>query len=298
MPTPVPPTAKTSAPASADPAERPELAAFYRQQLTWRSCNDGFECTSVRVPVDWAAPAGATLDLAVIRRKATGTRIGSLLLNPGGPGVSGVNWVRDSASAYGEALRSSFDVVGWDPRGIGGSGQLKCLPDDQLDAYVSTDPTPDDEAERSESVRSGEQFAAGCRLRSGALLEHVDTLSTVKDMDVLRAVLGDRTLSYFGASYGTFLGAWYAQTFPWRVGRLVLDGAVDPSLDSKGYVEGQTMGFTRAVQAYLEDCLEQPRCPLRGTVDEAQAQLGQLMKRADARPLPTSSNATVAPRER
>ena len=288
--TPVTPTAGTSASSSADPALRPEFAAFYRQKLTWRVCDQGFECTSVRVPIDWAAPAGTTFDLAVIRRKATGKRIGSLLLNPGGPGVSGVNWVRDAVSSYDQELRSSFDMVGWDPRGIGGSSQLKCLPNDQLDAFVSTDPTPDDATERVELMRSSESFAAGCRLRSGALLTHVDTLSTVKDMDVLRAVLGDKTLSYFGASYGTFLGAWYAQTFPWRVGRLVLDGAVDPSIDAKGYIDGQAMGFARAIRAYLTDCLKQQRCPLRGTPAEAQTQLDQLIARADGHPLPTSTN--------
>lgn len=285
----MPPGPSSSAQPATDPANRPEFAAFYRQAVTWRACNERFECTSVRVPVDWAAPKGTTVDLAVIRRKATGKRLGSLLLNPGGPGVSGVNWVRDSASAYDPALQSSFDLIGWDPRGIGGSAQLKCLPNDQLDAYVSTDPTPDDATERAELVRSAREFVSGCRLRTGDLFSHVDTLSTVKDMDVLREVLGDRTLSYFGASYGTFLGAWYAETFPWRAGRLVLDGAVDPSIDTKGYIDGQTMGFARAIQAYLTDCVKQQRCPLRGTVDDARAQLGELIERSDAQALSTSS---------
>ena len=288
-PQPVTPTARTSAAPASDPAARPEFTAYYGQRPRWTVCDQGFECTSVKVPVDWAAPAGATIDLAVIRRKATQKRIGSLLLNPGGPGVSGVRWVRDSASGYDPILLESFDLVGWDPRGIGGSAQIKCLPNDQLDAYVSIDPTPDNAAERSELLKSGEAFAAGCRLRTGPILGHVDTLSTVKDMDVLRAVLGDSTLSYFGASYGTFLGAWYAQTFPWRVGRLVLDGAVDPSLDAKGYIEGQAMGFSRAVEAYLADCLKQQRCPLRGTVDEARTQLNQLIEHTDGQSLPTSS---------
>jgi pimeloyl-ACP methyl ester carboxylesterase len=285
---PVTPTAKAPPPTT-DPASRPELAAFYGQKLVWRPCDEGFECTSVRVPVDWAAPAGATLDLAVTRRKASGTRLGSLLLNPGGPGVSGVDWVRSSASAYGASLRSSFDLVGWDSRGIGGSAQLECLANDQLDAFLSTDPTPDNAAERAELLRSNEKFAAGCKLHNGPLLAHVDTLSTVKDMDVLRAALGDQTLTYFGASYGTFLGAWYAQTFPWRVGRLVLDGAVDPSVDAKGYVDGQATGFSRAIQAYLTDCLKQSRCPVRGSVAEAQKQLNDLIARSDAQPLSTSS---------
>jgi pimeloyl-ACP methyl ester carboxylesterase len=287
-PQPVPPSAKTSAPA-ADPAAQPQFAIFYGQKPVWRGCGDGFDCTSVTVPVNWAEPAGQTFGLGVIRRKATGKRIGSMLVNPGGPGVSGVDWVRQAVAGYGPSLRESFDIVGWDPRGIGESSQVKCLPNDQLDAFVSSDPTPDDAAERAALVKGSEEFAAGCKLRTGALLAHVDTLSTVKDMDVLRAVLGDRTLTYFGASYGTFLGAWYAQTFPWRVGRLVLDGAVDPSLDEKGYIDGQTVGFARAIQAYLTDCIKQQGCPLRGTADDARTQLGDLIDRSDAQPLPTSN---------
>lgn len=288
-PDPVPPTPKTSAVAAADPAEKPEFAPFYQQKITWRDCDQGFECTSVRVPIDWAAPSGATLDLAVIRRKASGHRIGSLLMNPGGPGASGVDWVRQAASGYGSSLRSSFDLVGWDPRGIGGSSQLKCLPNEQLDAFVSSDPTPDDATERQKLIDDTKQFASGCKLRSGELMKHVDTLNTVKDMDVLRALLGDKTLSYFGASYGTFLGAWYAQTFPWRVGRLVLDGAVDPSLDAKGYIDGQAMGFARAIEAYMTDCLAQRDCPFRGSLNDAESQLGDIIERSDQQPLPTAS---------
>ncbi|MDQ1287755.1 MAG: hypothetical protein QG622_1320 [Actinomycetota bacterium] len=288
-PDPVPPSPSTSPPAADDPARRAEFAAFYGQKATWKDCEDGFDCSSVKVPVDWAAPTGPTLDLALIRRKATEKKIGSLLVNPGGPGASGVEWVRMAASSYGAPLRASFDIVGWDPRGIGDSSQIRCVPNDELDEQVARDPVPDDPAEQSQMIKDAKDFGKGCQLRTGALVGHVDTLSTVKDMDVLRAVLGDKTLSYFGASYGTFLGAWYAETFPWRVGRLVLDGAVDPSLDPKGYIEGQAMGFDRALKAYLTDCLKQQDCPFRGSLDDAQAQLGDLIERSDEQPLPTAS---------
>jgi pimeloyl-ACP methyl ester carboxylesterase len=287
---PVPPSQGTSVPAADDPAGRPEFASFYQQKITWRDCHDGFDCTSVKVPVDWSQPAKASLDLAVVRRKADGDSIGSLLMNPGGPGASGVEWVRAAASSYGSSLRSSFDIIGWDPRGIGGSSQIKCLTNEQIDKFVSSDPTPDTPAEKAEIIKDSRDFATGCQLRTGAFfVAHVDTLSTVKDMDVLRAVLGDKTLSYFGASYGTFLGAWYAEEFPWRVGRLVLDGGIDPSLDSKGYIEGQAMGFSRAIQAYMTDCLKQKECPFRGSVEEAKAQLADLIERSDQQPLPTTS---------
>ena len=289
-PEPRTPTAGTSAPPAKDPAALPAYAAFYGQQLVWQGCGDSLECTKVTVPVDWDAPSGATLGLNVVRRRAAGSRIGSLLINPGGPGVAGADWVKKQSALFGTALRDAFDLVGWDPRGTGESSGIRCLADDRLDAFFATDMTPDDASERAADVTVNSEMAAACRAHSGALFSHVDTLSTVKDMDVLRAVLGDRTLSYFGASYGTFLGAWYAQLFPWRVGRLVLDGAVDPSMDAKTYIAGQAMGFDRAVSAYLADCLHEQGCPFRGTPQEARDQLSALLESADSRPLRTSSS--------
>jgi pimeloyl-ACP methyl ester carboxylesterase len=286
-PVPTPPRAATSAPPSGDPAQQPAFAGFYGQKPAWTGCGGGYECTKVTVPVDWAQPAGATIQLALIRVRATGTRIGSLFVNPGGPGVSGVDWLRQAAQAYGTALRSAFDLVSWDPRGIGASDPIECLPNSALDGFNALDSTPDTPAEQTALVTANRDFATGCTQLTGPILGHVDTLSTVKDMDVMRAAVGDRTLSYFGASYGTFLGAWYAQTFPWRVGRLVLDGAVDPSVDAKGYAEGQTVGFARGLQAYVENCLTQQGCPLRGTPEQAKSQLGELIQGADAQPLRT-----------
>lgn len=274
-----------------DPASDPAYAAFYDQDVTWSDCDDGFECTTVTVPVDWDDPDGATISLAAARRPADGDdRIGSLFLNPGGPGASGVSWVRTAADYYGDDLLEHFDLVGWDPRGIGDSSPVECLSDAELDSYTAMDSTPDTAAELTALQQANADFAAGCEAATGDLLAHVDTLSGVRDLDVLRAVVGDATLSYMGASYGTFLGAWYAQTFPWRVGRLALDGAVDPSLDSQGYVEGQAMGFDRALTAYLEDCLGSDSCPFTGTVSSATDSLGDLLDSADADPLPTSSD--------
>jgi pimeloyl-ACP methyl ester carboxylesterase len=288
-PQPRTPTPGTPPPSSQDPALMPAYAKFYGQQPQWHACGDSLECTKVTVPVDWAVPGGATLGLNVLRRKAAGSRIGSLLINPGGPGVAGADWLRQASSLFGSALRDSFDLVGWDPRGTGDSDGIRCLSDSQLDTYFATDATPETPTERAADEAENQLLAQGCKVHAGALFGHVDTLSTVKDMDVLRAVVGDRTLSYFGASYGTYLGAWYAQTFPWRVGRLVLDGAVDPSLDSKGYIAGQAMGFDRAVSAYLTDCLHQDGCPWRGTPQDARSQLGALLDSAHDHPLRTSS---------
>ena len=286
---PTTPSAGSNAPAGRpDPATDPALARYYRQSVAWAACGGAFQCAKVTVPVDWKQPEGDTLQLAVLRRPATGTRVGSLLVNPGGPGVGGAEWMKAAAATFGESLQSAFDLVGWDPRGTGASAPVQCLPDAQLDTLYAGDATPDDPGEVTELVRSATEFATACRQHSGPSFAHLDTLSTVRDMDVLRALLGDAVLSYYGASYGTYLGAWYAQEFPWRVGRLVLDGAVDPSLSSAQYADGQAMGFARAVTSYVKDCLAGDGCPLRGTVDDGYAQLRALLDRADAEPLRTS----------
>lgn len=288
--TPRPPAATGAAPSGrADPATQPVLARFYSQRLTWTDCGGGFQCGKVAVPVDWAAPAGATLRLAVVRKPATGQRLGSLFINPGGPGVGGAGWLRDDVRGFGSALRSAYDLVGWDPRGTGDSSPVRCLSDRRLDQYYAADATPDDATEVQQYVAEQREFAQACQANTGPVLAHIDTLSTVRDMDVLRAAVGDPVLTYYGASYGTYLGAWYAQEFPWRVGRLVLDGAVDPSLTFDEYTQGQAMGFTRAVRSYLQDCLSQGGCPFQGTVDDGMSQLESLLARVDAAPLATSS---------
>jgi pimeloyl-ACP methyl ester carboxylesterase len=270
-----------------DPATEPEFSKYYQQKVSWTDCGDGFFCTKFTVPLDWKKPAGASIRIAATKLPASGHKIGSMLVNPGGPGVSGISFAKAARQVFGQPLLRSYDIVGFDPRGTGESDPVKCLPDSQLDQYVSADATPDDQAEINAAVDETKRFAAACEQNTGALLDHVDTLSTVRDMDVLRAVVGDNVLTYHGASYGTYIGAWYAQTFPWRVGRMVLDGAIDPSLTSKQYVAGQAEGFSRALKAFVDDCQSQSECPLRGNLQQGLDQIGTLVDRADAAPLKT-----------
>jgi pimeloyl-ACP methyl ester carboxylesterase len=285
---PTPPPSTVASPSGRnDPATDPALARFYQQNVEWTACGQ-FQCANVTVPVDWAAPAGDTLRIAVLRQRAKGNRIGSMLVNPGGPGVGGAAWVRAAAGTFGKSVQSAYDIVGWDPRGTGQSAPVRCLDDKALDELYSADATPDDAAEVRALTQGATAFAQACVKRSGPALAHVDTLSTVKDMDVLRAVLGDTVLSFYGASYGTYYGAWYAEQFPWRVGRLVLDGAVDPSLSTGEYSQGQALGFSRAVRSYLKDCLANDGCPFRGTLDDAYAQMRSLLQQADRTPLRTT----------
>jgi pimeloyl-ACP methyl ester carboxylesterase len=281
------PTATAPPAGVTDPATDPAFAKYYQQKVKWTDCGDDFQCAKVTVPLDWKKPAGATIQIAGTRLPAQHDKIGSLLVNPGGPGASGIDYAKAARQAFGEPVLRNYDIVGFDPRGIGQSDPVKCLSDSQLDEYTAADQTPDDQAEIASAVADVKQFAAACERGTGPLLKHVDTLSTVRDLDVLRAVLGDDVLSYHGASYGTYIGAWYAQTFPWRVGRMVLDGAIDPSVTSKEYSAGQAEGFSRALKAFVQDCQSQSDCPLRGTLQQGIAQVGTLVDRADSKPLRT-----------
>ncbi|MFE9737282.1 alpha/beta hydrolase [Streptomyces sp. NPDC006477] len=287
---------RTAAARPAAPSAPPEaLKSFYSQKLTWRECGvDGFQCATLRAPLDYAKPDGPQVKLAVSRVRATGPgkRLGSLLVNPGGPGGSAVGYLQAYAGVgYPAPVRARYDMVAVDPRGVARSEPVECLTGPQMDAYTQVDQTPDDRAETDALSASFKKFAAGCEKRSGTILPHVSTVETARDMDILRAVLGDAKLTYVGASYGTFLGATYAELFPDRVGRLVLDGAMDPSLPAIDLNRDQTAGFETAFRAFAADCVRTPDCPLgTGSVDAAGEALKKFFRDLDAKPVPTGQS--------
>ncbi|MFE3771452.1 alpha/beta hydrolase [Streptomyces sp. NPDC059122] len=270
------------------------LRPYYDQQLSWHDCGvAGFQCATMKAPLDYAKPNPDTdLKLAVARRTATGPgqRLGSLLVNPGGPGGSAIDYLQQYAPQPA-AVRARYDMVAMDPRGVARSEPIECLTDRQMDRFTQTDTTPDTPAEVNALVAAYRNFAKGCEAHSGKLLPHVSTIESARDMDVLRAVLGDKKLTYVGASYGTFLGATYAGLFPTRSGRLVLDGAMNPSLDSRTTNINQTAGFNTAFTAFAEDCVKQKDCPL-GTenAQDAGRRLSALFKKLDAHPLDTGQD--------
>ncbi|MCM1974036.1 alpha/beta hydrolase [Streptomyces sp. G1] len=267
------------------------LAPYYSQELKWRACGvPGFQCATLKAPVDYAQPQKADVRLAVARKKATGPgkRIGSLLVNPGGPGGSAIGYLQAYAGiGYPAEVRARYDMVAVDPRGVARSEPIECLSGPQMDAYTQTDITPDDGAERSKLVDAFKTFAEGCGADSPELLRHVSTVEAARDMDILRAVLGDEKLHYVGASYGTFLGATYAGLFPQRAGRLVLDGAMDPSLPARRLNLDQTAGFETAFRAFARDCVQQPDCPLGTDAEKVGPNLKAFFEELDARPIPT-----------
>ncbi|WP_035863944.1 alpha/beta hydrolase [Kitasatospora cheerisanensis] len=276
------------------PTDQPAgLAPYYAQQLSWKACGADFECTSFKVPLDYAHPGdGHDIELSAIRKPATDKahRQGSLLLNPGGPGGSAVDYVQSVASRYDANVRAGFDLVGFDPRGVGKSAPITCLTGERMDAYAATDITPDDQSEIDALVAVDKEFAAGCSAKAGELLGHVSTVEAARDMDVLRALVGDQKLAYVGKSYGTFLGATYAGLFPSKVGKMVLDGAMDPSLDSVTGNLTQAGGFETAWTAFAKDCVKREDCPVGRTEQEAGDKLAALFKKIDAQPLPTDTN--------
>jgi pimeloyl-ACP methyl ester carboxylesterase len=286
-PTPVEP--RTDEEATSAPEQG--LQRFYAQEPAWTPCEGSFECAGLEVPVDYADPEGETIEIALLRVPASGKRVGSLVVNPGGPGAPGTDYAASADRVFRRPLLEHFDVVGFDPRGTGDSSPVDCLTDAQMDDYLAADPDPDDPQEAAAFARDVRALGRGCVRRTGDLVNHVTTVEAARDMDVLRAALGERSLTYFGASYGTKLGATYAELFPRRVGRFVLDGAVDVSLDNRELTLGQARGFETALSAYVQDCLDtSDSCFLGSTVDEGLGTIRDLLDQVDREPLPTSTD--------
>ncbi|MFM2719797.1 alpha/beta hydrolase [Microbacterium mcarthurae (nom. nud.)] len=269
-----------------------ELLPYYGQTLDWEECGTGFDCTRVTVPRDYADPSVGELELAVVRHRATsGEPIGSLLTNPGGPGAAGVSLMKQALSVLvDDRLTDAYDVIGFDPRGVGESTAVTCYDPPQLDAYLYDIPPGARGSEEREAAldQRASEFAQACEARSDGILPYITTDNSARDMDVLRAVLGDPQLNYLGFSYGTFLGATYAGLFPERVGRMVLDGGIDPSVSGTDTSLRQAVGFENSLRAFMADCLNTNECPFAGSVDDAMSDLSALLARVDARPIPAA----------
>ncbi|MGP2442165.1 alpha/beta hydrolase [Streptomyces sp. JW3] len=284
-----------------------------QQKLSWQDCPapsqaqgggaapsplpDGgaWQCATMRAPLDWDDPDGDTIGIALIRAKASGAagqRIGSLVFNFGGPGGSGVTTLPSFGSDYTK-LRTRYDLVSFDPRGVGRSAPVECLDDQQLDSYFQQDATPDDAAERTGLVDSNKKFNAACEKNSKKMLPHVATTDAARDLDLMRKVLGDDKLHYFGISYGTELGGVYAHLFPKKVGRAVFDAVVDPTQDAEQSSLGQAKGFQRALDNYAENCVSQTEdCPVGDTAQDVKNRIAALLKELDRTPIPG-----ISPRE-
>ncbi|WP_326738600.1 alpha/beta hydrolase [Streptomyces sp. NBC_01022] len=284
--------ASPSAAPSPEESAKPLPSSLTSQRLDWNRCKapeggsapgSAWRCTTVKVPLDYTKPDGDTIGIALIRKEARskGRRLGSMLFNFGGPGGSGVSILPRAAGSYG-ALNTRYDLVGFDPRGVAGSAGVRCRTDQEQEiSYRKVDMTPDTAAEEAAFMKDGAGFGEGCERRSGKVLPFVGTTNAARDMDLIREVLGDKKLTYFGMSYGTELGGTYAHLFPANVGRTVFDAVVDPTADSTGHARNQATGFQRALENYLKDRGQDPE---KGT-----QRIAALLKRIDAKPLPTGT---------
>ncbi|MGZ4678508.1 MAG: alpha/beta hydrolase [Acidimicrobiia bacterium] len=248
---------------SRQPSASSATSAPVTTPLDWHSCTEG-ECATLRVPLDAARPAGRTIGLALARasRADPERRIGSLLVNPGGPGGSGVDIVEYVAAQLPSAVTDRFDIVSWDTRGSGRSAPVHCGND--LDARFGVDSSPDDAAELSALEAAAKHVVDQCVADSGTLLRHIASVDTVRDMDAIRAALGDAQLDYLGLSYGTFLGALYAQTYPTHVRALVLDGALDPARSVQDVAIQQAQGFDASLARFFDWCHQRSSCAFHG----------------------------------
>ncbi|MGW7104076.1 alpha/beta hydrolase [Streptomyces sp. NPDC054838] len=248
-----------------------------------------WQCATLDVPLDYAKPEGETIPLALIRAKARDKdkRIGSLVFNFGGPGGSGITTLPGAAKEY-EALRSRYDLVSFDPRGVGRSAPVLCENDRQLDAYYASDSTPATPEQEKAFADNTKKYQQACVQNSGKVLPHVGTENAARDLDRIRQALGDEKLHYFGISYGTELGGVYAHLFPKNVGRAVLDAVVDPTQTSEEGALGQAKGFQLALDNFAQDCVDRgDACRLQGsTAKEVEENVTRLQKELAVRPIP------------
>jgi pimeloyl-ACP methyl ester carboxylesterase len=280
--------------AAAEPEPLPSLSQYQTQELKWRDCYGNYQCSSLLVPIDYADLSGGAFSLALLRYQALDQdrRIGSLVVNPGGPGSSGVDYAYSAEYIVSPEILERFDIVGFDPRGVGESAAIKCLNDAETDASFAADPKPDDEAEFALFISDARDYFAKCSENTEHLTNY-STLNSARDLEILRSALGDEQLNFLGKSYGTYLGTLYAELFPESVGRFVLDGAVDPNSNNREAVLGQAIGFESALNAFISNCLNSSSCALTGDLQSARNQVIDLLTNTAITPLESKSGREV-----
>jgi len=287
----------SSAPSRASTTARGSTTTAPPAALRWTPCHGHFQCATVPVPLDYSHPHGRTINLALVRLPAgqPKQRIGALLVNPGGPGASGVQFVVQQYTLFSPALRAHFDIVGFDPRGVGQSDPVRCENGAALSRYINVNPAPRGPSGVKALVTSSRQFARSCTKDSGKeLLANVGTVDAARDMDRIRAALGEPKLNYLGFSYGTFLGATYAQMFPTHIRAMVLDGALNPDLGTQALDLQQGEGFERDLDDFLANCQSSPTCPLRREPGGAKGAFDRLVARIrSGRSIPTGTSRAL-----
>jgi pimeloyl-ACP methyl ester carboxylesterase len=261
------------------------LSGYYAQEINWQSCNQDFQCATLAVPIDYSKFSTGTFEIALLKYEAkTSKKLGSLIVNPGGPGGSGVDYAYAAEYIFSPAILDRYDIVGFDPRGVSRSAPIRCLTDKELDANNNSDSKPDNEKEFKQILMDTKKYVEKCKVKNKHLGSY-STANVARDMDILREALGDKQLNYMGKSYGTYLGTLYAQFFPNKVGRVVLDGAVDPTISNFQQTLTQAIGFDKAFSSFAKDCTTKKKCPLPEGKNQAIAEMQKLFSQAGKKPL-------------
>ncbi len=271
------------------------LSGYYAQEINWQNCRQDFKCATLAVPIDYKNLSTGTFEIALLKYEArTSKKLGSLIVNPGGPGGSGVDYASAAEYIFSPAILDRYDIVGFDPRGVSRSAPIRCLNDKELDANNNSDSKPDNEKEFKQILIDTKKYVEICKDKNKHL-SSFGTANVARDMDILREAVGDNQLNYMGKSYGTYLGTVYAQFFPEKVGRVVLDGAVDPTISNFQQTLTQAIGFDQAFSSFAKDCATRKNCSLPKDKSAAIAEMQRLFGQAVKKPLPKkNSNRTLS----
>lgn len=302
--TPPPTTSASSASSASSSAAASPTASQPAAKIDFSDCSQQFQtaigsakaktmkfsCGKLAVPLDYSDPGGKTAQIFVVRVRSDKQtqRLGSLLVNPGGPGGSGVNLAAGLVNALSDAVLGHFDLVGFDPRGVGLSDPVQCVSDQQKDRLAAANPDVRTAAGRAQARAASDAVVKSCVTKYGSTLGHFNTEETAHDMDLIREAVGDAKLNYLGFSYGTRLGAAYAHQFPSHIRTAVLDGAVDPVTDELTVDERQAKAFEGAFDQFAADCLKRAACAALGN---PRAAVTALIAAADRSPIPVGDKA-------
>lgn len=264
------------------------MADYQSQKLTWTNCGGPFLCTDLTVPMNYGKPGGERLQLSLVKYPATDKRkrLGSLFVNPGGPGASGVQYAYAAEYIVSKKILSAYDLIGFDPRGVGGSSAERCLSNEETDRLVEANGPVVDGLSMATLQKSSQLLATRCLEKLGERLKFLGSVDVVRDMELMRQVLGEEKVNFLGKSYGSYLGLVYTSMYPKNVGRFVLDGVVDPNLSANEINKAQALGFEIALDAFLNDCINKKDCFFKGTLDQARDEVTRLQDSVAKKALP------------
>lgn len=266
------------------PTPPSDLSVYYEQPAKWSNCGNA-DCMLVTVPLDYSNPTGATVELNISRVSTGEGDLGSLFVNPGGPGGSAFDYAKYAEAIVSADVLKHYDLIGVDPRGVAHSSPIECLTDEQKDTIAAADSTPDSPGEVTELEATSGLIREGCAASESALFGRMGTADAARDLDIVRAVLGDPAFNYLGKSYGSYLGEVYAELFPRNVGRMVLDGVLPANTDLVETTRVQAISLEQELHHFAQACSEAEACPWRGSADEIVAQMQEWFAALDSKPL-------------